>query len=114
MFCQMFTVLILLNFARANSQAFLDTIARDNVQIIVNDVWKLPTDRDEDGNLLARLPAGTTVIPRFQPVPKPKPPTKWEQYAKAKGITKRKKTKLVWDEELKVRRSVLTFTLTWV
>jgi regulator of ribosome biosynthesis len=89
-------------FQRANSEAFLSNLARDNVQLVINDVWKLPTERDEDGNLLAALPEGTTIIPRFQPVPRPKPPTKWETYAQAKGIVKRKKTGLVWDEELKV------------
>jgi len=32
-------------------------------------------------------------------VPKPKPETRWEKFAKAKGIKKRKKDKLVYDEE---------------
>ena len=32
-------------------------------------------------------------------MPKPKPPTKWEQFAKAKGISHRKKEKKEWDEE---------------
>ncbi|KAG7272300.1 hypothetical protein CRUP_014185, partial [Coryphaenoides rupestris] len=32
------------------------------------------------------------------PVPKPRPPTKWEEFAKLKGIQKKKKTNLVWDE----------------
>lgn len=31
-------------------------------------------------------------------MPKPKAPTKWETFAKEKGINKRKKEKLVYDE----------------
>ena len=37
--------------------------------------------------------------------PKPKPETKWEKYAKLKGIQKKKKGRKVWDEELKVTSS---------
>ena len=32
-------------------------------------------------------------------MPKPKPPTKWELFAKAKGIQKKVREKRVWDEE---------------
>jgi hypothetical protein len=31
-------------------------------------------------------------------VPKPKPPTKWEKFAKAKGIQKTKRSRMVFDE----------------
>merc|ERR1712156_759004 len=38
-------------------------------------------------------------LPREKPVPKPKPMTKWEKYAKEKGIEKKKKKeRLVWDD----------------
>lgn len=36
-------------------------------------------------------------------IPKPKAPTRWEQYAKLKGIQNKKKSRMVWDEEAKVR-----------
>lgn len=39
-----------------------------------------------------------TVLPRAKPLPKARPPTKWEVFAKEKGITKRKKEKLVYDD----------------
>lgn len=32
-------------------------------------------------------------------MPKPKPPTKWERFAAAKGISHKKKDRDVWDEE---------------
>ena len=45
------------------------------------------------------LPAIETALPRAKPLPKPKPPTKWEQFAAAKGIQKKRREKKVWDEE---------------
>ncbi|CAG0921588.1 unnamed protein product [Notodromas monacha] len=87
--------------SRADPDVFLRNIARDNIQLLVNKIWEYPTETDENELVLLKLPEGTSIIPRFQPIPKPKAPTKWEKYAKEKGIQKRKKAKLVWDEELK-------------
>lgn len=42
-----------------------------------------------------------TLLPRLKSVPRPKPLTKWQQFAKDKGIQKKKKAKLSWDEQLK-------------
>lgn len=39
-------------------------------------------------------------MPRAKPVPKPRPLTKWQEFAKLKGIQKKKKSKLSWDEQL--------------
>ena len=36
---------------------------------------------------------------RAKPIPLPKKFTKWEQFAKEKGITNKKKARMVWDEE---------------
>ena len=44
------------------------------------------------------LPAPTTPLPRAQPPPAPRPPTRWEAFAAKKGIKKTKRSKLVWDE----------------
>ncbi|KAL0156656.1 hypothetical protein M9458_047902 [Cirrhinus mrigala] len=76
---------------------FLRSLARDNTQLLINEIWKLPTER-VDEVIVAKLPDPTTLVPRQKPAPKPKPPTKWEQFAKLKGIQKKKKTNLVWDE----------------
>ncbi|NXL65017.1 RRS1 protein, partial [Chordeiles acutipennis] len=35
------------------------------------------------------------------PPPRPRPPTRWEQFARLKGIRRRKRTSLVWDEQAK-------------
>lgn len=45
------------------------------------------------------LPAPTTLLPREKPVPKIKEPTKWERFAKEKGISHKKKDKFEWDDE---------------
>ena len=48
------------------------------------------------------LPAPVTILPRFRPLPKKKALTKYEKWAKEKGIQKKKKrSKLVWDETTK-------------
>ena len=36
-----------------------------------------------------------------------KPPTKWEQYARLKGIKKTKKSRMMWDEETKVSNFIV-------
>ena len=37
-------------------------------------------------------------MPRSRPVPKPKGLTKWEKFARERGIKKKKKEKLAWDD----------------
>lgn len=58
--------------------------------------------------MLLSLPQRTTLVPRFKPLPTPKPPTKWELFARKKGIGKygsgsgavdaEKRKRLVYDE----------------
>jgi len=73
--------------------------SRDNVQLLVNQIFSLPTEQAEDNSgALAVLPEPSTKIPRMKPVPKPKPPTKWELFARQKGIQKRKRGRMVFDE----------------
>ena len=40
------------------------------------------------------------TLPRSLPVPIPKPPTKWEKYKMEKGITQRKRSRMVYSEEV--------------
>lgn len=83
---------------RADLEEYLTTTARDGVQAMIAALFSLPTTSSADGPL-AQLPPPTTQIPRAKPLPKPKPPTKWEKFASAKGIQKKRKDKKVWDEE---------------
>lgn len=87
-------------FRSQKKDDFLRSLARDNTQLLVNEIWKLPTERVEEV-IVAKLPEPVTPLPREKPPPKPRPPTKWEQFAKLKGIQKKKKTNLVWDENAK-------------
>ncbi|CAN6236721.1 unnamed protein product [Urochloa humidicola] len=67
-------------------------------QAVADALFALPPSEDRDGPIV-HLPPPTTRLPREKHLPKPKPPTKWELFAKAKGITKRKKNKREWDEQ---------------
>ncbi|KAF7363774.1 Ribosome biogenesis regulatory protein [Mycena sanguinolenta] len=82
----------------ANLEDHLQALARDGVQSLITSLFALPTQRSEDGPL-AQLPVPTTALPRSKPLPKPKPPTKWEKFAAAKGIQHKKRDKREWDEE---------------
>ncbi|KAL4076398.1 ribosome biogenesis regulatory protein-domain-containing protein [Scleroderma citrinum] len=82
----------------SNLEEYLKSTARDGIQALIAALYALPTEKSADGPL-AQLPAPTTVLPRAKPLPKPKPPTKWERFAAAKGIQKKRKDKRVWDEE---------------
>lgn len=66
-------------------------------QLLIDKIFQLPVERVEEV-YVAKLPAPETTLPREKPVPKKKPPTKWEQYAKLKGIQKKKKSRMVFDE----------------
>lgn len=68
------------------------------VQAIADALFNLPSTESPDGPLV-QLPQPTTRLPREKPLPKPKPPTKWEVFAKKKGIQKRKKDKVVFDDQ---------------
>lgn len=94
----------------SEKEQYLSSVTRDNVQLLVNQILSLPvkTTTDNQGSLtghsssmtLIQLPEPTTLLPREKAIPKPKPPTKWEQFAAKKGIkSKAKDGKLVYDEE---------------
>ncbi|KAJ9580203.1 hypothetical protein L9F63_004146 [Diploptera punctata] len=78
---------------------YLRHLARDNTQLLLNKIWELPTELVEEA-VVVKLPQPTFILPREKHVPKPKPLTKWQQFAKEKGIQKTKKSKLSWDETL--------------
>ncbi|KAF8735446.1 hypothetical protein AX14_002031 [Amanita brunnescens Koide BX004] len=82
----------------SNLEEHLQLLARDGTQALINALYALPTTSSPDGPL-AQLPPPVYQLPRAKPLPKPKPPTKWERFAKAKGIQNKRKEKKVWDEE---------------
>lgn len=85
---------------RSKPEEYLKTLAEENVQLLFNQLCNLERKKMENMEVTI-LPDKTTQLPRSRSVPKPKPPTKWELFAKTKGIQKRKKDKLVYDEVTK-------------
>ena len=57
------------------------------MQALTRRLFDLPSEPAAVGRI-ASLPPPTTVLPREKPVPKPRPPTKWEVFAQKKGIVK--------------------------
>jgi regulator of ribosome biosynthesis len=77
---------------------YLREIATQGTQAIVEQMFRLPTEPCDVG-ILAVMPAPITVLPREKPIPTPKPPTRWEQFASRKGIQKKgKRDRLVFDD----------------
>jgi regulator of ribosome biosynthesis len=73
-------------------------VAREAIEALVRAVFSLPTESTEDGKV-AVLPAPVYTMPRAKPIPKERAATKWEKYAKEKGIQKKKsRDRLVWNE----------------
>ena len=66
-----------------------------------NELFALPvvTDQGVVAGRLVELPPPRTRLPREKPLPQPKALTRWEAYAKEKGIVKRKRSARVWDDD---------------
>ncbi|KIV78308.1 hypothetical protein PV11_10037 [Exophiala sideris] len=89
----------------------LQTIARDGAQSLLNTLLTTCTISSTPDGLVMALPRSITTLPRWKPLPKPKAPTKWELFARKKGIGKfggnlkggaaleDRKKNLVYDEE---------------
>lgn len=87
--------------SHAITESDLQAAARDCAQVLINQLLSTcPIVRSSDGDSVTfQLPGPTTPLPREKSVPKDKAPTKWEQFAKKKGIAgKKKDTDLVYDE----------------
>lgn len=85
---------------KANREGYLQQLARDNCQTLFNELYRLPREWKDDA-LLVNLPGKNSLkLPREKPIPKPRAMTKWEKFAQEKGINKKKKDNLVWDEVL--------------
>ena len=69
-----------------------------NTQLLINKIFRCPTE-DSVAGPLALLPAEAFKLPREKRVPEPKPETKWEKFAKDKGIKNKKRDRMIYDEE---------------
>ncbi|KPI45671.1 Ribosome biogenesis regulatory-like protein [Cyphellophora attinorum] len=82
----------LLSLPRPDLESTLLQTARDGAQSLLTHLLTTPTVTitSTPSSLLMQLPPTPTgpLLPRRLPLPKPKPPTKWETFAKKKGIGK--------------------------
>jgi regulator of ribosome biosynthesis len=83
---------------RGNREAHLLALSLTSTQALLGGLFTLQTQSTEQGPVV-KLPDAEFKLPREKPLPKPKPLTKWERFAKAKGISHSKKDKKVWDDE---------------
>src|ERR1700722_8393923 len=90
------------NFSASNNSTNIEehllNSACEGVQALIAKLFTLPTLPSPDGPL-AQLPPPILQLPRAKPLPKPNPPTKWDRFAAAKGIQKKRRERKVWDEE---------------
>ncbi|KAI5285930.1 Rhodanese- sulfurtransferase [Ascosphaera aggregata] len=101
---------------RQRLNSALHELARDGAQALLNQLLttcSIECDQRNGGILLLTLPPRMYALPRHKPVPAPKQPTKWELFARKKGIGKynkrlgsmggsaqsEKRKKLVFDED---------------
>jgi len=76
----------------------IKTRAKSNVQRLVNKLFMLEKKNSDRGPMLL-LPEPILRMPREKPVPEPKAESRWEKFAKERGITKRKRDRMVWDDD---------------
>lgn len=80
---------------RENKDQYLLDSARQNAQFLIHHIFSCPSEPFENGRI-AQLPAPVFPLPRAKPVPKAREPTRWEKFAKEKGINAKKK-KSKWE-----------------
>ena len=82
----------------------LTAFSRKNVQLLLNRVFSLPLSASSSSGPMVILPAASesaVQLPRALPLPKPTPLTRWEKYQKDRGVSTKKRGRMVWDETAK-------------
>ena len=78
--------------------------SRDNVQLLLNRVFQLPLSTDNKSGPMVVLPPASenaVTLPRAMSLPKASVATRWEKFAADRGISKKKRSRMVWDETSK-------------
>ncbi|CAM9265522.1 unnamed protein product [Chrysoparadoxa australica] len=83
-----------------DKEQYLQDVAQEATQILVAGLFNLETEPSDVGPLAILPKVCTTVLPREKKIPEPKAETRWEKFAKEKGIDGRKKSRKVWDEDM--------------
>lgn len=72
----------------AATDAACHRLAQTIFQSLAARLFALPSEAAPVGRI-AHLPAPSTVLPREKPIPKPRPPTKWELFAQVRRVGQR-------------------------
>jgi regulator of ribosome biosynthesis len=86
---------------RSDLEGSLAAVARDGAQALINQLLTTCPIRPAKDGVLLSLPPQTTPLPREKPVPTPRPETKWEAFAKMRGIkpkTREQRKNLLFNE----------------
>jgi len=79
--------------------------AQRNVQMVIKHIFEIPDTTVTDDGVLVTLPKHSIDpslrMPREKPLPAKKPKTRWQKFAEAKGIKKKKRSRMVWDDNVK-------------
>lgn len=65
---------------------------------LIYELLSLERKVTEDG-IYGIIKSSLSRLPRSKSIPKPRLPTRWEKFAKEKGIQKVKKKRVVWNED---------------
>jgi regulator of ribosome biosynthesis len=75
-----------LDLDRETLESSLAALARDGAQALVNQLLTTCPISSTSAGVLLSLPPASTRLPREKPLPPPKTETRWEQFAKKRGI----------------------------
>ncbi|KAH8884431.1 ribosomal biogenesis regulatory protein [Thozetella sp. PMI_491] len=91
-----------LQLDQSDKEDSLKATARDSAQSLINQLLTTCTITSSTEGVLLSLPAVSTPLPRAKPVPTPKAETKWQAFAKKKGIapkTREQRRNLQYSEK---------------
>lgn len=92
------------------NEEYMQEQATENIKLILSELYKLKNiqngekqenvDYDKPANAV-KLPLPTTILPRSRAIPKTtKDKTKWEQFASDRGMSKKKRSRMVYSEQM--------------
>jgi regulator of ribosome biosynthesis len=90
------------DIAPVSPESDIQALTTENVQLLVNEIFQLPREKTDVGPVV-RLDKLEFLeqLPRMRPLPKPKHKSKWERFAEERGISKKKRSRLVYDKASK-------------
>eukprot|EP00762_Andalucia_godoyi_P000689 ANDGO_05427.mRNA.1 Ribosome biogenesis regulatory protein homolog len=81
-------------------EEYLTLKAQETVQKLADMLWQQPSEMVADVGKVFTLPDAVTRLPREKSVPEEeKQLSKWETFAKEKGISKKKRERMVFDDD---------------